>query len=82
MCIRDRYTTYHLDSAQDINEDILEAIKVAYKSRPITITIEEEEDFELTEGMKTILNERLKEDGSDYISSEDSITQLKSKYGL
>ena len=54
------YTTYHLDSAQDINEDI----------------------FELTEEMKKILDERLKEDGSDYISSEESIAQLKSKYGL
>jgi hypothetical protein len=76
------YTTYHLDSAQDINADILEAIKVAYKSRPITITIEEEDDFEITEEMKLILDERLKEDGSDYISAEESISQLKSKYGL
>jgi hypothetical protein len=76
------YTTYHLDSAQDINADILEAIKVAYKSRPITITIEEEDDFEITEEMKVILDERLKEDGSDYISAEESISQLKSKYGL
>lgn len=76
------YTTYHLDSAQDINADILEAIKVAYKSRPITITIEEEDDFELTEEMKVILDERLKEDESDYISAEESISQLKSKYGL
>jgi hypothetical protein len=76
------YTKYHLDSAQDINEDILEAIKVAHKSRPITITIEEEDSFELIEEMKTILDERLQENGSDYISSEESIAQLKSKYGL
>jgi hypothetical protein len=76
------YTTYHLDSAQDINTDILEAIKVAFKSRPITITIEEEVDFELTQAMKTILDERLLEDGSDYISDEESISQLKAKYGI
>jgi hypothetical protein len=76
------YTTYHLDSAQDINTDIIEAIKVAFKSRPITITIEEEEDFELTEEIKAVLDERLMEDGSDYISAEESIHQLKSKYGL
>jgi len=76
------YTTYHLASAQDINADILEAIKIAFKSRPITITIEEEEEFEITEEMKAILDERLMEDGSDYISSEESISQLKSKYGL
>ena len=76
------YTTYHLDSAQDINTDILEAIKVAFKSRPITITIEEEVDFELTQEMKTILDERLLEDESDYISAEESISELKTKYGL
>ena len=76
------YTTFHLDSAQDINTDIIEAIKVAFKSRPITITIEEEEVFELTEEMKAVLEERLMEDGSDYLSAEESIQQLKSKYGI
>jgi hypothetical protein len=77
------YTTYHLDSAQDINLDILEAIKVAFKSRPITITIEEdEEDSELTQEMKNILDERLMEDESDYITAEESISQLKIKYGI
>jgi hypothetical protein len=74
------YTTYHLDSAQDINLDILEAIKVAFKSRPITITIEE--DSELTQEMKDILDERLIEDESDYLTAEESISQLKIKYGI
>lgn len=36
------YTTYHLDSAQDINSDILDAIKANFKSKPIVITVEEE----------------------------------------
>lgn len=76
------YTTYHLDSAQDVNTDILEAIKIAFKSRPIMITIEEEVDFELTEEMKAILDERLLEGESDYITAEESISQLKAKYGL
>ena len=77
------YTTFHLSSAQEVNADILEAIKVAFKSRPITITIEEEEqDFELTDEMKNILDERLMEDQSDYISAEESIKQLRDKYGL
>jgi hypothetical protein len=76
------HTTYHLDSAQDITPDILDAIKIAFKSRPITITIEEEEDFELTQEMKAILDDRLLEDGSDYITAEESISQLKSNYGL
>lgn len=77
------YTTFHLSSAQEVNADILEAIKVAFKSRPITITIEEEEqDFELTDEMKNILDERLMEDQSDYISAEESIKQLRDKYEL
>lgn len=77
------YTTYHLSSAQEVNSDILDAIKVAFKSRPITITIEEEEqDFEISQEMKNILDERLLEDESDYITADESIKQLKEKYGL
>ena len=77
------YTTYHLSSAQEINTDILEAIKVAFKSKPITITVEEEEqDFEISQEMATILDERLLEDESDYITADESIKQLKRKYGL
>ena len=77
------YTTYHLSSAQEVNSDILEAIKVAFKSRPITITIEEEDqDFEISQEMKNILDERLLEDESDYITADESIKQLKVKYGL
>jgi hypothetical protein len=38
------YTTYHLSSAQDVSPDILEAIKIAFKSKPIVITVEEELD--------------------------------------
>jgi hypothetical protein len=77
------YTTYHLSSAQEVNTDILEAIKIAFKSRPITITIEEEEqDFEISQEMKNILDERLLEDESDYITADESIKQLKKKYDL
>ncbi len=38
------YTTYHLSSAQDITPDIIDAIKATFKSKPITITVEEELD--------------------------------------
>jgi len=38
------YTTYHFKSAADINMDILNAIKAAFKEKPIVITIEEEID--------------------------------------
>jgi hypothetical protein len=77
------YTTYHLTSAQEVNSDILDAIKAIFKSKPITIIVEEQEDdFELTTDMKFILDERLLEDENTYLSAEASINQLNQKYGL
>lgn len=77
------YATYHLTSAQEVNSDILDAIKATFKSKAITIIVEEdEEDFELTTEMKTVLDERLQEDEKTYITGEDSIKQLNKKYGL
>ena len=35
------YTTYHFKSAADINMDIINAIKTAFKEKPVVITIEE-----------------------------------------
>ena len=77
------YTTYHLSSAQDINSDLLDAIKAAFKSKPITIIVEEDEgDPGLSAEMKTILDERMHEDENTYISAEESISKLNKKYGL
>ena len=38
------YTTFHFRSADDINTDIIQAIKAAFKSKPVTITVEEDHD--------------------------------------
>ncbi len=77
------YTTYHLASAQEVTTDILDAIKATFKSKPITIIVEEDEtDFELTSDMKTILDERLEEDEKTYLEAKDSIDQIKKKHGL
>jgi hypothetical protein len=77
------YTTYHLTSAQEVSSDILDAIKATFKSRPITIIVEEgEEEFDLTTDMKYVLDERLLEDETTYLTAEDSINQLNQKYGL
>jgi len=77
------YTTYHLSSAQEVNTDILDAIKATFKSRPITIIVEEDnEDFELSGELKAVLDKRLLDDDTDYLTSEQSINQLKIKYGL
>lgn len=63
------YTTYHLSSAQEVNVDILEAIKVAFKSRPITITIVEDRDFELSQETKKMLDDRL----ADYLQNPNDV---------
>jgi hypothetical protein len=77
------YTTYHLSSAQELSSDILDAIKATFKSKPITIIVEEdEEEFELDTELKAILDERLLEDDQSGITSEDSLNLLRQKYGL
>ena len=74
------YTTYHLSSAQDVSSDILDAIKAAFKSKPITIIVEENEaDFDLSADMMDVLDERLQEDEAIYISASDSLNQLNLK---
>ena len=35
------YVTYHLSSADNINNEILEVIKATFKSKPITIVVAE-----------------------------------------
>jgi len=77
------YTTYHLTSAQEVNTDILDAIKATFKERPITIIVEEDvESFMLSNEEKLILDERLNEDEKVGISGADSIKQLNKKYGF
>ena len=77
------YTTYHFSSAQEVSTEILDAIKATFKAKPITITVEETEaDLFITDDMKAILDERLSEDETTYMTAEDSITRLVKKYGL
>ena len=77
------YTTYHLKSAQEVSTEILDAIKATFKSKPITIIVEEDNsDFELTVDMKAVLDERLHEDESTYLTAQESIHALNKKYGL
>ncbi len=76
-------TTYHLTSAQDLNSDILDAIKAKFKTKPITIIVEEDDtNLNLTPKMKSILDERLQEDEITYISSSESIKRLIKKHDL
>ncbi len=63
------YTTFHLSSAQEINNDIIEAIKAAFKSKPITLTIEEDCDetaFLLSNpSNKSVLLQSIEQDRKD-----------------
>lgn len=73
-------TTYHLTSAQEINTDILDAIKATFKSKPITIIVEEDNtEYELTDEMKNTLDNRLQENEETYISAEKSLNLLYEK---
>ena len=74
------YATYHLTSAQEVSSDILDSIKTTFKSKPITIIVEEDVNFfALTAEMKAILDERIQEDERDYLSAEESINQLSKR---
>ena len=77
------YTTYHLSSAQDITPEILDAIKLLFKSKAITIIVEDaEEGYNLSSDAITAIDNRLMEDETTYISGADSIAKLKKKYDL
>ena len=68
---------------QDVSTDLLDSIKATFKSKSITITVEETDcDDELTDEMKAILDERLLEDESTDMSAEDFFNELKERYGL
>lgn len=77
------HTTYHLKSAQEVNTDLLDAIKATFKSKPITILVKEEEsEDELPADTQAVLDERLQEDETTYLSAEESLDKLNKKYGL
>jgi hypothetical protein len=77
------HTTYHLESAQEVGADLLDSIKATFKSKSITITVREDDDYpELTDEMKAILDERLAEDESTDMSGEDFLNELKERYGI
>ena len=77
------HTTYYLKSAQEASTDLLDSIKATFKSKSIIITVEETDcDDELTDEMKAILDERLQEDESTYLTEDELFDGLKKKYGL
>ena len=77
------YATYHLSSAEDFNTELLDSIKATFKSKAITIIVEdEEENAELSAEMKAELDNRLNDPITEYITAKDSIDQLNKRYGV
>jgi len=76
-------TTYHFLSAQELSTEILDSIKAKFKSKPITIIVKEnDDDIELSNEMKSMLDDRLNEDKATYLTLNESRDRLKDKYGL
>ena len=77
------HTTYYLESAQEVTTDLLDSIKATFKSKSIIITVEEADcEDELTDEMKAILDERLAEDESTYLTRKELFDGLNEEYGL
>lgn len=78
------YTSYHFTSAQEISDDIIRSIKEAFKAKPVTIIVEEEEL--VPEGMTTEmveeLEERLHEGKAKFIDATISLKNIRDRYGL
>ena len=62
------------DSKQQFFQEFLELIGANYEK--------DNQDFLITDQQKKILDERLKEDKSSFISARESLSQLREKYGL
>ena len=77
-------TSFHFNSAQDINNEVLDKIKTTYNTKSITITVEEDyaDSYSLTDEQKNMLDNRVNENTSDYLSHNESIEHLKQKYEL
>ncbi len=55
-------STYHFKSAADIDMDVLNAIKTAYKEKPVVLMVEEEgDDSILYEAQKKFVLNSIKE---------------------
>lgn len=75
-------TVYHLTSAKELDADFIDAIKAVYQSKPITIIIQDEESDDLSDDLKNILDERLREGEENFITVEESIAKLRKLHDL
>jgi len=53
-----------------------------YADEVEVIILPKQNDFELTEEMKQVLDNRANEPTEDYLTSDESLLRIKKKYGL
>ena len=70
-------TVFHLNSASDLSQEILDSIKLMFQSRPITIVVEDSLEQNPDAEQKAILDSRMQEPDEHYLSAEKSIELLK-----
>ena len=75
-------TVFHLNSASDVSQEILDSIKLIFQTRPITIVVEDSIEELPDAEQKAILDSRIQEPDQHYLSAENSIELLRKKYGL
>lgn len=76
------FTTYHFNSANDITVDIIDSIKASFKSKAITITVEEENKYSsgrisLPQYNEELLVSENEFDAGDFISQNEFIKEVK-----
>lgn len=57
-------------------------VETFLKKMKIRFEKNEDDDFELTDEMKKLIDERLKEDKSKAIDAGESLRKIRAKYGL
>lgn len=61
--------TYYFESANDIPENIIDSMKAAFRSKAVTIfLVETDVAHELTDEIKSVLDQRIEEPKEDYVS--------------
>jgi coproporphyrinogen III oxidase-like Fe-S oxidoreductase len=68
--------TIHLKDKEEetLMESLLKRMKISFEKN--------EEDFELTDGIKKMIDERLLEDKNTYVDAEESLRKISEKYGI
>ncbi|WP_143882789.1 hypothetical protein [Chryseobacterium binzhouense] len=68
--------TIHLKDKEEetLMENLLKKMKISFEKN--------EDDFELTNEMKRVIDEALKQDRSKAIDGKESLKRIRAKYGL